>query len=137
MSETTDNVQAHWTRPGLLARIDAVLREMGHDPEKLSPEILSTVEHLHSGGMATTRDQASLISITPDSRVLDVGCGTGGPARYLADKFGCRVEGVDLTPEFVEVGQELTRRCGLSDLVALRVGNALELPYPDGRFDVV
>ena len=137
MSERTETVQAHWTRPGLLTRIDTVLREMGHDPEKLNPEILATVEHLHSGGLATTRDQAELVSLTPESRVLDVGCGTGGPARYLADKYGCRVDGIDLTPEFVEVGQELTRRCGLSDQVTLRVGNALDLPYPDQSFDVV
>src|SRR5438105_11783932 len=44
----------------------------------------STDEHLHSGGFATTRDQAKRVSITDESRVLDVGCGIGGPARYLA-----------------------------------------------------
>jgi hypothetical protein len=41
---------AHWTRPG------AALTELGHDPQNLSPEILATVEHLHSGGVSTTRD---------------------------------------------------------------------------------
>jgi SAM-dependent methyltransferase len=135
--QTEDTVQAHWTKPGLLGRIETALKEMGRDPERLSPEILATVEHLHSGGLATTRDQAELLSLTPESRVLDVGCGTGGPARFLADKYGCRVDGIDLTPEFVEVGQELTRRCGLSDRVSLRVGNALDLPYANQRFDVV
>jgi MPBQ/MSBQ methyltransferase len=84
MAERTVDVQAHWTRPGVLARIDAVLTELGHDPQNLNPEILATVEHLHSGGLATTRDQAKRIAVTEDSRVLDVGCGIGGPARYLA-----------------------------------------------------
>jgi len=88
MAERTADVQAHWTRPGVLARIDAALAELGHDPRNLSPEILSTLEHLHSGGLATTRRQAQRIALTEDSRVLDVGCGIGGPARYLAHTFG-------------------------------------------------
>src|SRR5438128_10276636 len=75
MAERTEDVQAHWTRPGVLARIDAALTELGHDPQNLSPEILATLEHLHSGGLATTRRQANRIAVTEDSRVLDVGCG--------------------------------------------------------------
>jgi SAM-dependent methyltransferase len=137
MAERTADVQAHWTRPGVLARIDAALTELGHDPENLSPEILATVEHLHSGGLATTRDQAKRIAVTDDSRVLDVGCGIGGPARYLAHNYGCRVEGIDLTPELIETGRVLTERCKLADRVVLQVGNALDLPYPDQAFDVV
>jgi 2-polyprenyl-3-methyl-5-hydroxy-6-metoxy-1,4-benzoquinol methylase len=102
MAERTEDVQAHWTRPGVLARIDAALTELGHDPQNLNPEILATVEHLHSGGFITTCDQAKRVSITDESRVLDVGCGIGGPARYLAHTYGCRVDGIDLTPELVE-----------------------------------
>ena len=130
-------VQAHWTRAGVLARIDGALTELGHDPQNLNPEILATLEHLHSGGFATTRDQAKRVSITDESRVLDVGCGIGGPARYLAYTYGCRVDGIDLTTELVETGRVLTERCKLADRVALQVGNALELPYPNETFDVV
>jgi sarcosine/dimethylglycine N-methyltransferase len=137
MAERTADVQAHWTRPGVLARIDAALTELGHDPQNLSPEILATVEHLHAGGLATTRDQAERIALTQDSRVLDVGCGIGGPARYLAHMYGCRVEGIDLTPELVETGRVLTERCKLTDRVVLQLGNAIDLPYPDQTFDVV
>jgi ubiquinone/menaquinone biosynthesis C-methylase UbiE len=137
MAERTADVQAHWTRPGVLARIDTALTELGHDPQKVDPEILAAVEHLHSGGLATTRDQAERITLTRESRILDVGCGTGGPARYLAQKYGCRVEGVDLTPELIETGQVLTKRCGLADRVMLQLANALDLPYPDQTFDVV
>src|SRR5260370_39648095 len=81
MAERTEDVQAHWTRPGVLARIDAALTELGHDPQNLNPEILATLEHLHSGGLATTRDQAKRIALAEDSRVLDVGCGIGRTAR--------------------------------------------------------
>jgi hypothetical protein len=49
MAERKADVQAHWTRPGVLARIDAALTELGQDPQILTPEILATIEHLHSG----------------------------------------------------------------------------------------
>src|SRR6516164_1391677 len=114
------------------------VRETGYVGEQiLTPEILATVEHLHSGGLATTREQAKRIALTKDSRVLDVGCGIGGPARYLAHRYGCRVDGIDLTPELIETGRVLTKRCKLADRVVLRVGNALELPYSEQTFDVV
>jgi sarcosine/dimethylglycine N-methyltransferase len=121
----------------VLARIDAALTELGHDPQKLTPEILATVEHLHSGGLATTREQAKRIALTEDSWVLDVGCGIGGPARYLARTYGCRVDGIDLTPELIETGRVLTERSGLADRVVLQISNALDLPYSDQTFDVV
>ena len=120
MAERTEDVQAHWTRSGVLARMDAALTELGHDPQNLNLEILATVEHLHSGGFATTRDQAKRVSITDESRVLDVGSGIGGPARYLAHTYGCRVDGIDLTPELIETGRVLTERCKLTDRVVLR-----------------
>ena len=67
--------------------------------------------------------------------VVDVGCGIGGPARYMARHRGARVTGVDLSPEFVEVARELTRRCGLAEVVDFQVGNGLALPIPDGGVD--
>jgi sarcosine/dimethylglycine N-methyltransferase len=137
MAERPAEVQAHWTRRGVLERIDAALTELGHDPQNLTPEILGSVEQLHSGGLATTRDQAKRLALSKDSRVLDVGCGIGGPARYLAYTYGCRVDGIDLTPELIETGRALTKRCKLADRVALRIGNALDLPYSDQTFDVV
>jgi sarcosine/dimethylglycine N-methyltransferase len=120
MAERTEDVQAHWTRSGVLARIDAALTELEHDPQNLNPEILATLEHLHSGGLATTRRQANRVALSEDSRVLDVGCGIGGPARYLARTYGCRVDGIDLTPELIETGRVLTERCKLADRVAVQ-----------------
>jgi sarcosine/dimethylglycine N-methyltransferase len=70
MTEVTGDVQDHWSRRGVLARIDAVLTELGHNPQNLTPEILATVEHLHTRGLATTRDQAERITLTRDSHVV-------------------------------------------------------------------
>jgi len=69
--------------------------------------------------------------------VLDLGCGVGGPARYLAATFGSTVTGVDLSPGFIDAASYLTSRCGLSDRVRFQVGSALQLPFDDVAFDAV
>jgi SAM-dependent methyltransferase len=69
--------------------------------------------------------------------VLDVGCGIGGPGRFLTTRYGCTVTGIDLTSEFVEVARDLNARVGLGDAIDVQVGDALDLPFPDDSFDVV
>ena len=58
MAEGTEDVQAHWTRRGVLARIDAALTELGHDPQNLSPEILATLERKERDLVEETRGHA-------------------------------------------------------------------------------
>ncbi len=67
--------------------------------------------------------------------LLDIGCGIGGPARWIAAKFGCHVTGVDLTPEFCAAARELNAATGLADRVRILRGSALALPAPDNSFD--
>ncbi len=71
---------------------------------------------------------------TADDVVLDLGCGVGGPGRYLADHFGCRVIGVDLVPVRVEVAQALTALTGMQDRVSYRIADATALDDPDASF---
>ena len=68
--------------------------------------------------------------------VVDIGSGLGGPSRYLAANFDCRVQGIDLSPAFVEAATELAERAGMADKVEYECANALALPYQDGRFDL-
>ena len=67
--------------------------------------------------------------------MLDLGCGIGGPARYLAATFGCKVTGIDLSPAFIDAAAYLTARCGLSDRVSFQVGDAQNLPFDDASFE--
>jgi SAM-dependent methyltransferase len=80
---------------------------------------------------------AELVGFTGTERVLDVGSGLGGPSRYLAWHYGCRVSGVDLTAEFVRIAEMLTRLTRLAEKADFRQGNALELPFEDMSFDIV
>jgi cyclopropane fatty-acyl-phospholipid synthase-like methyltransferase len=91
----------------------------------------------HMGGLQATRELIDLCHIDRHKRVLDVGCGVGATACYLAKEVGCRVLGVDLRESMVAQSQERAMREGVADRVEFRVADARELPFEDGLFDVV
>jgi len=102
----------------------------------ITPEALAPADEFHTRGINATLELGSLAELQSTDRVLDVGSGLGGPARVLAQEFGCTVVGVDITPEFVRSAEILTERCGLSDRVSFRLGDALDLPFGEAEFDV-
>ena len=130
-------VSEHYTQPHLGEAILAALKADGKDLENLSADDLAPVDEFHIAGREATDLLAQIAGLDAGKEVLDVGCGIGGPARTLAAKFGCRVQGVDLTEEYCRVAQMLTDRVGLSGQVTFRQGNALELPFEDESFDCV
>jgi ubiquinone/menaquinone biosynthesis C-methylase UbiE len=137
MSQSAQVVADHYRRRALGDVILRALKEAGKDVEHLTPDDLAPVDEFHSGGRNATVRLAQLAQIDGSQRVLDVGCGIGGPSRYLASKFGCQVTGLDLTPEFVALAGMLAQRTRLAEKVTYRQGNALDLPFPDANFDVV
>jgi ubiquinone/menaquinone biosynthesis C-methylase UbiE len=133
--DTERQVAAHYTHGALLKTILDALKQMGKDPERFAAQDLATGDELHLGWLPATIALAKDLGLAPGMHVLDVGSGIGGPARYFADAHKCRVTGIDLTEEFVATATALTRRCGLSDLVAFRQGSALDLPFGADTFD--
>lgn len=93
-------------------------------------------DQLHVRGAEATVELAGLAALRAGERVLDVGSGLGGPARFLAERFGVDVTGADVTAAFVERAEELTRDAGLSDRVRFVHADATALPFADGAFDV-
>ena len=133
----SEAVETHYSSGRLEAAIDQALSMSGKDVEVLQPEDLSAFEDFHTLGRAATIELAELARIGSGEHVLDVGSGIGGPARLLARRFGAVVTGVDLTPEFCEVANSLSRRTGLGQQTSFQVADALALPFPDEAFDVV
>ncbi|HUC11301.1 MAG TPA: class I SAM-dependent methyltransferase [Stellaceae bacterium] len=129
-------VEQHYTSGDLGEVILAALRGIGKDIDHLTPDDLAPVDEFHGGQRPATVRLAELLGLSGSERVLDVGSGLGGPSRFLAWRYGVRVNGVDLTAEFVRIAEMLTRRTGLADRVDYRQGNALDLPFGDGSFDV-
>ena len=132
----TRNVEGNYSRGGLQQAVLEAIVAAGFDPDNLDPDALAPAEEFHTFGRAGTVALAEAAAITAADRVIDVGSGLGGPARYLARARGCDVVGVDLTEELCEVAADLTRRVGLADRVEIKQGDALSLPVPDESFDV-
>ncbi len=111
---------------------------------KLSPEVIYEMvakvgfrKHFHLGGFEATRELVELCHIDRNKHVLDIGCGSGRTACYIARKYGCKVVGVDLLQGMVNRSNERARREGVRDRVEFRLGDAQELPFENELFDVV
>lgn len=130
-------LNTHYGRKGLGERIIAALRETGKDPDAITADDLAPVAEFHIGGQAATLELAQLAGMGAGMRVLDIGSGLGGPARTLAQHYGCKVTGLDLTEEFCRVATMLTEMCGMQKQVSFRHGNALDMPFDDNSFDLV
>ena len=129
---------AHYSARDIEARILAAVRAAGLNPEKrLSPEDLGALDHFHTGGIRASRELLELAQIRPEDRVLDIGAGLAGSARLLAFTIGCRVDCVELSPDFCAGAALLNRLTGLDDRVQVHQGSALELPFADDSFEVV
>ena len=137
MADTTSSVQTHYGSGELVDRILEALAAAGHDTSNPTVEMLNLIDQLHGGGLNSTKNQAELVGFAKDARVIDAGCGVGGSSRYLAHTYGCRIEAIDLTPEYVEAAVRLNELCGLGDRIAVRQGSVTDLPFEDQSFDIV
>jgi ubiquinone/menaquinone biosynthesis C-methylase UbiE len=128
-------ITGHYGRGSLLERLEAALAEDGADPQRPSLEALAPYDQFHTRGLEATREIADALEVEPQHHLLDIGSGIGGPARYMHDRFGCRVTGIDLTAEFCEIAHHLTGRLGFGDKVRFEHGDALAMPFPEASFD--
>jgi len=128
-------VDRHYGNPGIAERILAALRAANGPDAPVTPEALAPIDHFHGRGVLATGELVALLDPRPGEHILDIGSGIGGPARWIASRRGCRVTGVDLTPEFCEAARLLNDAAGMADRVTIIEGSALDLPLPDAAFD--
>jgi SAM-dependent methyltransferase len=137
MTDARSSIQTHYGSGDLIDRIMGALRAAGHDTANPTVEMLNLIDQLHGGGLNSTKAQAELVGVGKDMRVLDAGCGVGGSSRYLGHTYGCRIEAIDLTPQYVETAAWLNKLCGIDDKISVRQGSVTDLPYEDQSFDLV
>jgi SAM-dependent methyltransferase len=128
----------HYSASDIETRILAGLRAAGLNPERrLSPEELGALDHFHTGGLRASREMLELARIRAQDRVLDIGAGLAGSARLIASTADCRVECVEMSPDYCVGAVLLNRLTGLDERINVVQGSALDLQYPDRSFDVV
>ena len=128
-------VEDHYSSAGIARRILDALAAAGGPETAVTPDTLAPLDQFHGRGIQATRELVELLQPRAGEEIVDIGSGIGGPARWIAWTFGCRVTGVDLTPAFCEAARELNRATGMEDRVRILEGNALALPLPDAAFD--
>ncbi|MCI4679208.1 methyltransferase domain-containing protein [Rhodoblastus acidophilus] len=133
--EPNNAISRHYAHGSLEHAIFAALSASGKNLSALSVDDLAPVDEFHIGGRQATVDLAAQAGFARGSRLLDIGCGLGGASRYFAAELGCRVTGVDLTEEYVNVARALAERVGLAPRVSYRIGSALALPFAPQAFD--
>jgi SAM-dependent methyltransferase len=128
-------VAAHYARADLEAAVIDALQAAGKKLDRLTLDDLAPIDEFHVRGREATLELGERLALSSDLHVLDVGSGLGGPSRRLADAYGCRITGIDLTEDFCRVATMLAGGVGLHDKVVYRQGNALAMPFEDASFD--
>jgi SAM-dependent methyltransferase len=114
----------------------SALRESGRDADEIAIDDLAGIDEFHALGRPATMALAELADIASGTEVIDVGAGLGGPARFLAARFGARVTAVEPTARFRSACAELNRRAGLAELIRTVDGTAAQLPVADASMEV-
>ena len=125
----------HWGRGDVYGMIVGALAKMSKPLEGLTVEDLAPVDHFHARGLSATVELADRLPIKAGQHIVDIGCGLGGPARYIAKRFQCSVSGLDITEPFVEAANKLTALLRMEGQVKIEHGDGQHLPYPDAFFD--
>lgn len=128
-------VAAHYRHGGLINAIEKGLAELGLSPDKATIHDLGPVDEFHIGGRIASSHFLDQLGLRANAKILDIGCGLGGGARFTAETYDAHVTGIDLTSEYIETGQVLCDWVGLADRVTLQQGSALSMPFADDAFE--
>jgi SAM-dependent methyltransferase len=133
---TSDHAIAeHWAKGDVYALIVSALERSSKSLVSLTLEDLAPIDHFHARGFPATVELADRLPVQTGHHLLDIGCGLGGPARYFAHRFRCRVSGIDITRPFVEAARKLTALLRMEDRVTIEHGDGTQLPFADDTFD--
>lgn len=129
------SISDHWGTRDFYALITSELSKLGKPLDSVTVEDLAPVDHFHARGFPATVELADRLPIKPGQHILDIGCGLGGPARYIAKRFQCKVSGIDITPEFVDAANKLTALVRMQAQVKIELGDGQNLPYASSSFE--
>ena len=119
-------------------RIFNELREIGKSTSStLLVEDLTKFDQLHYHGTDAIDIFIEKLEINEKTKILDVGSGMGGPARYIANKTGAEITAIELQSDQNNLAKDLTKKCGLSNKVNHICGDILDYDFKNQTFDAV
>jgi len=132
---TESAVSDHYSHGDLLNVIKESISRLGKTTNTITIDDLAAVDEFHIGGREATKNFLGQIKFSKQDHVIDVGCGLGGAARYVAKTFNNKVTGIDLTQEYIDTGNALNSWVNLDNKISLQQGSALAMPFEEGTFD--
>lgn len=123
-------INRHYGRDDMAEAVLATVGKANPTADDLSP-----FDEFHIGGRTATAHLAKALAFQTGQKILDVGCGIGGAARFFASNYDLHVTGIDLTESYIEAATTLSAAVGLSNSVRFMTGNALSLPFENETFD--
>lgn len=129
-----NTVSNHYLHGDLLKAIQEAITLLGKTTDDISVEDLAPVDEFHIGGRVATENLLDQLNFSQQHHILDVGCGLGGAARFVANKYKNHVTGIDLTPEYIDTGKVLCEWVKLENNVTLHHGSAVAMPFQDESF---
>jgi SAM-dependent methyltransferase len=133
--KSANTIAGHWAKGNVYELVVSALGKAGKRLDGLTVEDLAPIDHFHARGFPATVELADELPVKEGDRLLDIGSGLGGPARYMAKRFRCEVDGIDITPAFVEAAEKLTALLGMEAQTRFRLGDGQKLAYEDAAFD--
>jgi len=100
-------------------------------------EDLTKFDQLHYHGTDAIDIFIEKLEINEKTKILDVGSGIGGPARYIADKTGAEITAIELQSDQNNLAKDLTKKCGLSNKINHICGDILDYDFKNQTFDAV
>ncbi len=136
LGRVTENlIERHYAQGGVVEAIAAGLKAKGISLDQVTVDDLAPVDEFHVGGRQASIEFLDQLSIKAGQHVLDLGCGIGGAARLVAQRYGAQVCGIDLTAAFIEAAKTLTDWVDLGTQVKFYHGSALDLPFAEASFE--
>jgi SAM-dependent methyltransferase len=125
-------VVGHYSGRDLFERLAAAI---GKDEAAIQAADIAAHDEFHVGSGPATERFLDPLGLPPETKVLDIGCGIGGPARRMASRYGWSVTALDLTPDFIRTAERLSEIAG-DRQTRFVVGSASDLPFESGSFDL-
>lgn len=130
-------ISNHYGKSGLTDHLLEAITAAGKSLDTLQPDDLKALDEFHVRGRLATMELAQIIRLDKSMHVLDIGSGIGGPSRFLALNYGCKVTGIDLTEEYCRLAEFLAGKFGLNEQLKYFHGNALKMPFAYASFDII